>query len=110
MNGEISASVSAVSSQRVGSVTCTPIVSVPLGCAAAGGAERSISAATSAQAAIVTRATCRFICPPGISVGAARVRSPRNGAERRYTIGQRDRGNVMPVRAWSRSPISCTRS
>ena len=25
-------------------------------------------------------------------------------------IGQRERGNVMPVRACSRSPISCTRA
>jgi len=43
MNGVISASVSAVSSQRVASVTWTPHVIVPAGWAAAGAASRSSS-------------------------------------------------------------------
>src|SRR5712692_6464634 len=44
MNGVMSASISAVSSHRVASVTCTPHVIVPLGWAAAGAASHKVRA------------------------------------------------------------------
>jgi hypothetical protein len=52
--------------------------------------------------------------PPGKPVKRKSVRSTYIGAAARaghggaQLIGHFERGKVMPVRAWSRSPISCT--
>src|SRR6266849_5910526 len=65
MNGVMSASISAVSSHRVASVTCTPHVMVPLGCAAAAAASHSERATRTRSIRQVKRAVMGG--PPGSS-------------------------------------------